>query len=63
MIKYTKFEKARILGARALQISQGAPTLVETTTEKSSIKIAMEEYKNKKIPLTVKRKDTTFVDK
>ncbi|MDR0778648.1 MAG: DNA-directed RNA polymerase subunit K, partial [Methanomassiliicoccaceae archaeon] len=28
-MKYTRFEKARIIGARALQISFGAPVLVD----------------------------------
>ncbi|MDD1756918.1 MAG: DNA-directed RNA polymerase subunit K, partial [Methanomassiliicoccales archaeon] len=29
MKKYTRFEKARIIGARALQISLGAPVLID----------------------------------
>ncbi|MCX8013651.1 MAG: DNA-directed RNA polymerase subunit K, partial [Rectinema sp.] len=28
-MKYTRFEKARIIGARALQISLGAPVLID----------------------------------
>ena len=31
--KYTRFEKARIIGARALQISMGAPVLVDYPKE------------------------------
>ena len=29
MLRYTRFEKARIIGARALQISMGAPSLIK----------------------------------
>ena len=44
-----------MVGARALQIALGAPVLVET--EKiSSIEIAKEEFKQKIIPITIKRK-------
>ena len=53
--KLTRFEVARLVGARALQIALGAPVLVET--EKiSSIEIAKEEFKQKIIPITIKRK-------
>ena len=31
--KYTKYEKARIIGARALQIAMGAPTLLKLDSE------------------------------
>jgi DNA-directed RNA polymerase subunit K len=55
MTEYTRFEKARIVGARALQISSGAPPLVKTD-EKDAIKIAEEEFKQGIIPLDVKRK-------
>jgi len=52
--KYTRFEKARIIGARALQIVMGAPVL---TSMKSSdpIDIAMLEFEKGVIPITVKR--------
>jgi len=55
-LKYTRFEKARIVGARALQISMGAPSLMKIPkTLISPIDIAMLEYKNDAIPITVKR--------
>jgi DNA-directed RNA polymerase subunit K len=53
-VKLTKYEKARIIGARALQISMGAPTLIKTD-EKDSVKITLEEFSNGVIPLTVIR--------
>ena len=55
-LKYTRFEKARIVGARALQISMGAPTLIKLQKETiSPIDIAMLEFKEDAIPITVKR--------
>jgi len=52
--KYTKYEKARIIGARALQIAMGAPVLIETD-EIDATEIAIEEYEKGVIPITVKR--------
>jgi len=55
-LQYTRFEKARIVGARALQISMGAPTLIKIPKELiSPIDIAMLEFKEEAIPITVKR--------
>jgi len=55
-LKYTRFEKARIIGARALQISMGAPTLLKIPKDViSPIDIAMLEFKEDAIPITVKR--------
>jgi DNA-directed RNA polymerase subunit K len=56
MFEYTRFEKARIVGARALQISMGAPTLMKIPKDViNPIDIAMIEFKNDAIPITVKR--------
>ena len=56
MLKYTRFEKARIVGARALQISMGAPTLIKLPKDViAPIDIAMQEFKEDAIPITVKR--------
>jgi DNA-directed RNA polymerase subunit K len=52
--QYNRYEKARILGARALQISYGAPVLVETG-QSEPILIAAEEYDAGVLPFTVKR--------
>ncbi len=55
-MNYTRFEKARIIGARALQISYGAPVLVDyPETLIDPIDIAMMEFDNDLIPITVKK--------
>ncbi len=50
MLRLTKFEIARILGARSLQISNGAYITIETNCD-NSLKIAYEEIKQGKVPL------------
>jgi len=56
MFKYTRFEKARIIGARALQISMGAPSLIKIPKGIiAPIDIAMTELEEEAIPITVKR--------
>lgn len=52
--RYNRYEKARILGARALQISYGAPVLIQTD-QSEPILIAAEEYDEGVLPFTVKR--------
>ncbi len=52
--KFTRYERARIIGARALQISMGAPVLIETD-KKEPIDIALAELEKEVIPITVKR--------
>jgi len=54
--RLTKFEVARLIGARSLQISLGAPILIKEKKVLGSIEIARREFKNKIIPITVKRK-------
>jgi DNA-directed RNA polymerase subunit K len=55
-LEYTRFEKARIVGARALQISMGAPTLIKIPKDViAPIDIAMVEFNEDAIPITVKR--------
>ncbi len=51
----TKYEKARILGTRALQLSMNAPPMVEVRDETDPLKIAMMELKEQKIPIIVRR--------
>ena len=52
----TRYEKARIVGARALQISYGAPILVDKPINMiDPIKIAMLELKLRILPLTIRR--------
>lgn len=59
--KYTKYEIARILGARALQISMNAPVLIKLENSDlerinyDPIKIAEAEFYSDILPITVKR--------
>jgi len=52
--QFSRYEKARIIGARALQVSYGAPVLVETD-QTEPILIAGEEYDAGVLPFTVRR--------
>ncbi|MCK4367914.1 MAG: DNA-directed RNA polymerase subunit K [Thermoplasmata archaeon] len=55
-MKYTRFEKARIIGARALQIDMGAPVIISLPKgEPDPIEIAEVEFDKGVIPITVKR--------
>jgi len=63
--KLTRFEKARIVGARSLQISMGAPILVEVSEGFSStIDIALKELEAGILPMTIRRTlpDGTYQD-
>ncbi|MEM0129525.1 MAG: DNA-directed RNA polymerase subunit K [Thermoplasmata archaeon] len=54
--EFTRFERARILGARALQISLGAPILVDTPPELvDPVAIAEREFDAGVIPIAVRR--------
>ena len=56
VVPYTRFERARIIGARALQISMGAPILLEVPKGVvDPIEIAEVEFEKGVIPITVKR--------
>lgn len=60
--RYTSFEKARLIGARALQISMGAPFAIKLTDDDlkainyNPIEIAKREYETGTIPIDIKRK-------
>jgi DNA-directed RNA polymerase subunit K len=60
-MKHTKYEKARILGSRALQIGMGAPFLIKLSKKDlkeikyNPIEIAKMEYEKGIIPITIKR--------
>jgi len=60
-MKFTKFEKARIIGARALQIAMGAPLLLKLTEKDlesisyNPIEISKMEFEKDIIPITIKR--------
>ncbi|KAE8210627.1 hypothetical protein CF327_g5526 [Tilletia walkeri] len=51
----TKYERARILGTRALQISMNAPVLVAVEGETDPLIIAQKELSEKRIPLVIRR--------
>jgi DNA-directed RNA polymerase I, II, and III subunit RPABC2 len=51
----TKYEKARLLGTRALQVSMNAPLMVELTGETDPLEIAMKELRERKLPLMIRR--------
>lgn len=53
-MKFTRYERARIIGARALQIAMGAPVLIDAG-RKEPIDIAIMELEMGVIPITVKR--------
>lgn len=55
-VNYTRFERARIVGARALQIAMGAPVLIEVKGPIANpVDIALSEFGIGAIPITVKR--------
>jgi len=51
----TKFERARVLGTRALQISMNAPVMVDLDGETDPLKIAEKELRERKIPIIIRR--------
>ena len=61
MEKHTKYEIARIIGARALQISMGAPFMLKLNDAKlkelhyNPVEIAKLEFEQGLVPITVKK--------
>jgi DNA-directed RNA polymerase subunit K/omega len=60
--EYTKFEKARLIGARALQISMGAPFMVKLNQKQleemkfNPVEIAKLEFEEGVLPIDIRRK-------
>lgn len=60
-LKFTKYEEARIVGARALQIAMGAPIIIDIPKEKlsslkfSPLEVSKIEFNESVLPLTIKR--------
>lgn len=60
-MEYTKYETARIIGARALQIAMGAPILMKLSEEDlekmkfNPIEISKMEFEQGLLPITIKR--------
>ena len=53
---YTRFEKARLIGARALQIRMGAPILIKVPKGVTlPMEIAKLELEKSVLPMTIKR--------
>ena len=52
--RLTRFEVARIISARALQIALGAPVLVKSD-KTDAIELAKEEFRKKMVPVTIRR--------
>ncbi|MGB9733924.1 MAG: DNA-directed RNA polymerase subunit K [Conexivisphaera sp.] len=55
--RLTRFERARILGARALQLSLGAPPLIPATATRagSTIEVAKAELESGALPISIRR--------
>ena len=53
----TKYEFARLIGARALQLSSGAPPMIKIDSPLRFIQIAESEFKKNILPLSVLRKE------
>ncbi|HVL48748.1 MAG TPA: DNA-directed RNA polymerase subunit K [Candidatus Thermoplasmatota archaeon] len=54
-IQFNRFERARIIGARALQIGMGAPVLIDVDHVVDPVKVSEDEYARGVIPVTVVR--------
>lgn len=61
IITFSKYERARMIGSRALQLSMGAPLLLKLSDDElkninfSPIEIAKKEFSENVIPITVRR--------
>lgn len=59
-MEFTRFEKARIVGARALQVSMGAPVLIDVPDDMMNpVDISLREFDQGVIPITVRRMVTS----
>jgi DNA-directed RNA polymerases I, II, and III subunit RPABC2 len=60
----TKYERARVIGTRALQISLNAPVMVDLNGETDPLEIAAKELREKRVPFTIRRflPDGTYED-
>lgn len=55
---YSKYEKTKIISARALQIAQGGPVLVDVPKGVTDpVQIAKLEWEKSLIPIDVKREE------
>jgi DNA-directed RNA polymerase subunit K/omega len=56
MVRLTRFELTRVLSARSLQLSLGAPPLVKGTKDLTMLEASEKEFAEKALPLSVLRK-------
>ena len=53
-LELNRFEQARVIGARALQLASGAPPLIELSKDSMNpVKISFEEFEKGMIPISV----------
>lgn len=68
-MEYTKYEQSRIIGSRALQISQGAPFMIKLSDKDlqkigyNPLEIAKMEFKQDLIPITIRKREPEKVEK
>ena len=62
-MELNKYEKARIIGARALQIAMGAPVLTKIGKELDPIRISKQEYNEDVLPLSISRIQPKRIEK
>lgn len=63
MAEFTKYEIARIIGARALQISMGAPLLIKRPKDiYNTVTLAKEELKAGVLPINIKRPQSIKIE-
>jgi len=55
MEKLARFERARVIGARALQLSMGAPPLIDTKDMIDPVAVAYKEFDKGVVPIAVVR--------
>jgi DNA-directed RNA polymerase subunit K len=61
VVNYTKYERARMIGSRSLQIAMGAPFLVKLSEEDlkklkyNPVSIAKKEFEEGVLPITIRR--------
>jgi len=60
-MEHTKYERARMIGARALQIAMGAPFMVKISKKQleelqyNPVRIATLEYEKEALPIAIRR--------
>lgn len=55
-MRYTKYERVRIIAARALQLDMGAPLLIDRPEDVyDPVKLGKIEFEEGVLPITVKR--------